>query len=48
MALALSRELLTLVESGKRKFKDDLIGRLIFEQKELTEKFFLDSIYKVD
>ena len=48
MALALSRELLTLVESGKRKFKDDLRGRLIFEQKELTENFCLESIYKVD
>ena len=48
MALALSRELLTLVESGKRKFKDDLRGRLIFEQKELTENFSLESIYKVD
>ena len=48
MVLALSRELLTLVESGKRKFKDDLRGRLIFEQKELTEKFCLESTYKVD
>jgi len=48
MALALSRELLTLVESGKRKFKDDLKGRLKYEQKELTDNFCLESIYKID
>ena len=48
MALVLSKELGLFVRSGQWKYKNDLSGRLRFEQKELVNKYKLESKLYID
>ncbi|MCK4579327.1 MAG: hypothetical protein KAU50_11085 [Candidatus Marinimicrobia bacterium] len=48
MALILSRELGLLVQSGQRKFKNNLSARIKYEEKELTTKRRLVSTLQID
>jgi hypothetical protein len=48
MALHLSRELGLLVESGNRRFRNDLPARVEFEKRELIAKKRLESTLQVD
>ena len=48
MALVLSKELGLFVRSGQWKYKHDLSGRFRFEQKELVNKYKLESKLHID
>lgn len=48
MALILSRRLGLLVESGKRKFRNDLPARVDYEKRELVSNYRLESTLQVD
>jgi hypothetical protein len=48
MALVLSKELGLFVRTGKRKFKENLPGRIKYEIKELVNSYRLESNLHID